>query len=165
MAAERTYVVERRRHVAAPPGAVRDQLVDFRRWRSWSPWEEVDPELHRTYGGAESGVGARYAWAGNRKAGKGRMEIEEVDDGRVVVDLQFLAPFRSRSTTEFLLEPDDSGTTVTWRMTGPLTWQTRVMGLFASMDKLIGPDVEKGLDRLAAEVEGQQRPVEGAGNA
>jgi carbon monoxide dehydrogenase subunit G len=159
MAAERTYVVERQRHVAAPPEAVRGHLVDFRRWRSWSPWEEVDPDLHRTYGGPESGVGARYAWAGNRKAGKGRMEIEEVDDRRVVIDLQFLAPFKSRSTTEFLLERTEGGTNVTWRMTGPATLMTRVMGLFTSMDKLIGPDFEKGLDRLATEAEGRDRPV------
>ena len=42
---------------------------------------------------------------------------------------------------------------MTWRMTGPATMMTKVMGLFTSMDKLIGPDFEKGLARLKAVVE------------
>lgn len=38
------------------------------------------PDLERTYSGANAGVGARYAWSGNRKAGKGQMEIIRADD-------------------------------------------------------------------------------------
>ena len=30
---------------------------------------------------------------------------------------------------------------------------TKVMGIFTSMDKMIGPDFEKGLARLKADVE------------
>jgi hypothetical protein len=48
-----------------------ERIVDFRRWQAWSPWEELDPNLWRDYSGAESGVGAIYEWAGNRKAGSG----------------------------------------------------------------------------------------------
>jgi hypothetical protein len=33
-------------------------------------------------------------------------------------------------------------------MVGPMTLMTRVMGIFKSMDKMIGPDFEKGLERL-----------------
>ena len=42
---------------------------------------------------------------------------------------------------------------VRWTMTGPKTVLTRVMGIFTSMDKMIGPDFEKGLTRLKADVE------------
>lgn len=33
-------------------------------------------------------------------------------------------------------------------MTGPMTLMTRVMGVFKSMDKMVGPDFEKGLTQL-----------------
>jgi hypothetical protein len=148
-----TFEVERQRLIAAPPEPIRERIVDLRRWQAWSPWEEVDPDLRRSYSGAERGVGAVYAWEGNRKAGKGRMEVVEVDDTSVTIDLQFLKPFRSRNTTRFLLEPRDGGTQVTWRMTGPRTAMSKVMGLFTSMDELIGPDVAKGLEQLERDVE------------
>jgi hypothetical protein len=154
-----TYVVERRQRVDAPPAAVFDRLVDFHRWRTWSPWEDIDPSLQRTYRGPDAGVGATYEWEGNRKAGKGRMTITDVDtNAGVTIDLEFLKPFKSRTTSEFRLERVGDATDVTWTMTGPKTFMTRVMGIFTSMDKMIGPDFEKGLGRLKAEAEAQAAP-------
>ena len=151
-----TYTVERTQHIDAPPDAVRERIVDLHRWEAWSPWEDLDPDLRRTYGGADSGVGAWYEWEGNRKAGKGRMEIVAVDDSSVTIDLQFLKPFKSRSTTAFTVVPEGDGSLVTWTLTADNSAMTKVMGLFTSMDKLIGPDLEKGLERLQqdAEVDG-----------
>lgn len=54
------------------------------------------------------------------------------------------------NTITFELVEADGDTAVTWRMVGPKTFATKVMGLFKSMDKMIGPDFEKGLTRLAA---------------
>lgn len=36
---------------------------------------------------------------------------------------------------------------------GPKTLATKVMGIFTSMDKLIGPDFERGLARLKGAAE------------
>jgi carbon monoxide dehydrogenase subunit G len=159
MASSNTYVVERRRHVAAPPDRVLERLIDLRRWESWSPWEDLDPDMRRTYGGTASGVGAWYEWDGNRRAGRGRMEIVAADDATVTIDLRFLKPLKSHSTTEFLLEPEGDGTLVTWRLTGTKTPLVRVMGIFTSMDKMIGPDFEKGLVRLQTEAEAGGGPA------
>lgn len=145
----KTYTVQRSTTVQAPPGRLFEQVVDFHRWPAWSPWEDLDPEMRRTYGGPERGVGSTYAWSGNRKAGQGRMEITAADDPtRVVVALDFLKPFRSSSVTTFTFAPDGDGTRVTWTMAGPRTLALKVMGIFTSMDKLVGKDFEKGLARL-----------------
>lgn len=144
------YVVQRSVDVAAPPTSVYERVVDLRRWREWSPWEGLDPDLRRTYGGPDAGVGQTYAWSGNRRAGQGTMAITEAVDGeRVAIDLVFEKPFRSESVTTFVLRPAGEGSTrVTWTMRGPKTLVSRVMGLFTSMDRMIGPDFERGLDRL-----------------
>lgn len=149
-----TYTVERGTTSTATAAALHERIVDLRRWRAWSPWEDLDPELQRTYGGADRGVGATYEWSGNRRAGVGRMEVTDVvPDEQVTIDLHFQKPFRSSSTIVFRLDPMPDGTEVTWTMTGPVTLMTRVMGLFTSMDRVIGPDFERGLQRLTADAE------------
>ncbi len=144
------YTVERTRTIDAPAERVFPLIADFRQWTRWSPWEDVDPELQRSYSGAESGVGAVYGWSGNRKAGAGRMEILRAEpDELVEIDLRFEKPFKSQSTTTFLLDSDGDRTHVTWRMTGPRPALIRVTQKFFDMDKLLGKDFDKGLDRMA----------------
>ena len=60
-----TFRVERSASIAAPADVVYARIASFRAWESWSPWEKLDPELQRTYGGSDRGVGASYAWKGN----------------------------------------------------------------------------------------------------
>ena len=150
-----TYTVERSATIAAEPEQIYERLADFRQWMTWSPWEDLDPNQERTFSGAESGPGAKYAWSGNRKAGRGRMEIISVQQPTEVrIALDFEKPFKSSNTIEFFLIPEGPDRTrLRWVMTGPKTLATKVMGLFTSMDKMVGPDFEKGLARLKDVVE------------
>ena len=148
------YSVERSTTITAPPQHVHGFVNDFHRWTEWSPWEDLDPDLHRVYSGADAGVGATYEWSGNRKAGQGRMEITGATAPKhLEIALQFLKPFKSSNTTTFELEDSDGITVLTWRMVGSKTFATRVMGIFTSMDKLVGKDFEKGLADLKAVAE------------
>jgi uncharacterized protein YndB with AHSA1/START domain len=147
--ADDTYTVKRATTINASPDRVYAQIENFHNWTNWSPWEGLDPGLTRTYSGAESGTGAVYRWSGNRKAGQGRMEIiDAIEPSRVRIDLAFEKPWKARNDTVFTIEPEGSGSRVTWSMTGKKTLMTKVMGLFKSMDKMVGPDFEKGLARL-----------------
>ncbi len=51
--------------VQAPPQKIFPLINDFHQWGSWSPYENKDPAMKRSYSGAESGEGAVYAWDGN----------------------------------------------------------------------------------------------------
>jgi len=146
-----TYTVERSTTIAAPPTEVYSHVIDFHNWGSWSPWEDLDPNMNKTFSGAESGVGAKYAWTGNRKAGQGSMEITDAkDNSEVQIALEFLKPFKASNTIVLKLAPEGGGTKVSWTMIGKNTLMTRVMGIFKSMDAMVGPDFEKGLSRLKA---------------
>jgi hypothetical protein len=143
------YTVERVMTTSAPVDRVHGLVADFHEWTRWSPWEDIDPEMSRTYGGAESGVGARYSWEGNRKAGAGSMEIVGDDPERVDVDLRFTRPFRSESRMQMLFTPGGDGSTVvTWRLLGEVSGVARVFSMVRSMDSMVGPDFERGLERL-----------------
>lgn len=148
-----TYEVERHHDVAAPPEAILERIVDLRRWESWSPWEQLDPEQERTYGGPERGVGAWYEWDGDRKAGAGRMEITRATDRHVDIDLTFTRPFSSRNVTSFHLDPREDHTRVTWSMRGEQTLLLRLFSVVKSMDAMLGPEFERGLAALAREAE------------
>ncbi len=153
--AKYTFTIERTATIQAPAATIYALVADFHHWGRWSPWEDIDPQMQRTFSGAESGAGAIYEWSGNRKAGSGRMEITEADEPAVVtIDLQFLKPFKAHNTTTFTLAPDGDATAVSWTMTGPKTFMTKVMGIFKSMDAMVGPDFEKGLAQLQAAAEG-----------
>ena len=143
-----SFEVVRMTTVGADPATVHGLIDDLRRWPAWSPWEDLDPDLTRSYTGADAGVGARYAWKGNRKAGEGSMEITASTLEEVEIALAFIKPFRSTSTVTFELLPTAAGTDVTWRMTGEQRGAAALFGKVVSMDKLIGKDLEKGLARL-----------------
>jgi hypothetical protein len=147
------YTVERRAVIDAPAAELHGHIDDFHRWTAWSPWEDVDPDLQRTYAGPDRGVGARYAWTGNRKAGAGSMEIVASSPEAIDVALAFLKPIRSESTLRFGLVPAGSGTEVVWRMEGRTSGVMGVVSRFMNFDKLVGPDFEKGLARLKAVAE------------
>jgi len=144
-----SYTVARSAAIHAPPEQVNEHIIDFHQWADWSPWDEMDPEMEKTFSGPDAGKGARYAWSGSRKVGQGNMEITDAAEASSVqIALEFLKPFKASNTTVFSLETADYGTSVTWAMTGQKTLMTRVMGIFKSMDSMVGPDFEKGLAKL-----------------
>ncbi|WP_280241733.1 SRPBCC family protein [Nocardia abscessus] len=142
------FEVVRSAVITAPPGRVHGLIDDFHEWVKWSPWEDLDPQLQRSYSGADSGVGARYAWSGNRRAGAGSMEIIGSADREIGVRLEFLKPMKATNMVTFTLDPVETGTEVTWRMTGQQTGLMGFIGKIIPMDRFIGRDFEKGLARL-----------------
>lgn len=148
------YEVSRSAVLPGDIGRVHALLDDFHEWPGWSPWEELDPDMSRTHSGAESGVGARYAWSGNKRAGAGTMEITESRPDHVEVALEFRKPFKSRSTVSFDLAEVADGTRLTWTHRGSVSGAMGLMLKFYSMEKAIAPDMEKGLDNLATVVAG-----------
>ena len=72
-----TFRVQRSTSINAPSEKIFPFINDYRRWGAWSPYEQLDPAMKRTYSGAAHGQGAVYEWEGNNKAGKGRMEISD----------------------------------------------------------------------------------------
>ena len=125
------------------------QLYYLHHWRHWSPWEELDPNLQRDYSGPESGVGAVYAWQGNKKVGKGRMEIITSTEPQYLrIQLDFIEPFPANNIAEFSLQRIDNSIRINWSMDGKNIFISKIMSVFINMDKLIGKDFEKGLNNL-----------------
>jgi uncharacterized protein YndB with AHSA1/START domain len=149
-----SFTISRSIAIEAPPEKIAALITDFHQWRAWSPWEGLDPAMQRSYSGAASGKGAVYAWQGNKDVGRGRMEIlDAASPARTVVQLDFIEPFASNNVAIFTLVPAGRGTSVTWTMSGPMLFVSKLMTVFVSMDAVIGKDFDKGLAQLKAAAE------------
>jgi uncharacterized protein YndB with AHSA1/START domain len=146
-----SFRVERSALIKAPADKIFPLINDFHAWRTWSPYEERDPDMKRTFGGPAAGKGPTYDWDGNRNVGSGHMEILDAPPpSRVTIKLDFIRPFEGHNTAEFTLVPQGEGTKVTWAMFGPQPLVARIMGLFFNIDEMIGKDFAAGLAKLKA---------------
>jgi uncharacterized protein YndB with AHSA1/START domain len=144
-----TFRVARTATIKAPPEKIFALINDLRRMQSWSAWEKMDPGMKRTHGGAASGPGATYAWAGNRQIGEGRMEIIETSPpSNVTIRMDFIKPFAAVNTLEFTLQPDGGSTRVTEAIFGPSPFISKVMSILCNADKMIGGKFDESLAEL-----------------
>jgi hypothetical protein len=144
-----TFRVQRAIAVKAPAEKIFPLINDFHQWGTWSPYENKDPAMKRSYGGSASGKGAVYGWEGNKNVGSGRMEILDASvPAKIVIKLDFYTPFEGHNTAEFTMLPQGDATNVTWLMHGPAPFMHKVMQVFMNLDNMIGKDFEVGLANL-----------------
>jgi hypothetical protein len=143
-----TFHIERSADVKS--GTIAHGYVnDFHKWAAWSPWEHLDTAAKKTFSGPAAGTGAVYTWDGNDKAGAGKMTITSSTPSEIVIDLEFTRPYPSKNTTTFKFSAPGEAH-VTWAMDGTNNMMAKAASLFMDMDKMLGPDFDKGLQQIAA---------------
>lgn len=75
-------------------------------------------------------------------------------DTAVSIQVNFVRPFSGTDTADFAFQPSGGSTTVTWTMHGQKNFVSKALGMFMSMDKMIGGDFEKGLAQMKVVAEG-----------
>lgn len=150
----RQVAVERSVVIAAAPEEVFPYVNSLKAFNEWSPWAEYDPDTQYTFSGPETGVGARVDWVSEQSnVGSGSQEIvESVENELVRTKLDFGS--EGLADAHFQLKRVDDGTEVTWGFATDMGMNPmgRYFGLM--MDKWVGADYERGLDRLKDVVEG-----------
>jgi uncharacterized protein YndB with AHSA1/START domain len=152
-----TFSVTRTAAINAPAEKVFELVNDFHNWEKWSPWAKLDPAAKYTFSGSPSGNGAIYAWAGNSDIGEGKMTITASEPfTRIGIELAFIKPFPSTAQNDFHFASKDNVTEVTWTMSGENNFLSKAFCFFmGGMDKMIGPDFERGLALMKSAAEGR----------
>ncbi len=149
-----TLSVTRSLSMKAPPEKIYALVNDLAKWQSWSPYEVKDPGMKRTLGAVTAGVGATYAWEGNKEVGQGEMAISRSTAPSLVsMQLHFIKPFEGRNQADFKMDAQGDSTLVTWHMHGPAPFINKLMGVFMNLDQMIGKDFEVGLKNIQTMVE------------
>ena len=145
-----SFRVERSTVIKAPPERIYPLISDLKGFNTWNPFLRKEPSAKLAYSGPSAGVGAAYTWDGD-KSGAGRMEIVDARPGqKVAAKLDFMRPMEAHNRVEFDLQPQADGTRVTWAMSGPMPFVSKLFTVFMDMDRMVGGDFADGLANLKA---------------
>jgi hypothetical protein len=148
------YRVSRSLSIGATPETVFPHLNELKKWAAWNPWGKADPNIKRTFGGPEAGVGSICSWIGNSQVGEGRATIvasRPVES--IKIKMEWVKPMPGISEDEFTFTPQGNQTQVTWTMSGHKNFMMKAFCLFRSMDQMVGGKFEQGLADLKTTVE------------
>jgi hypothetical protein len=132
--------------------AVFEYLKFLKNQNKFSVWGSMDPNMKTDFRGTDGTAGFVSAWESdnNKNVGKGEQEILKIVDGeRIDYEIRFLKPFKSTSWAYITtIAVNDNQTNVHWGFTGKMKYPTNLTLLFMNMEKMVGGDLEKGLQNL-----------------
>jgi len=156
MLTKRKYSVARDVVINKTKDSVFEYIKLLKNQDNFSVWASMDPNMKKEYRGTDGNVGFISAWdSENKNVGKGEQEILKVIDGeRVDYEIRFIKPFESTSIASIITETiNESQTKVTWKFSSGMKYPMNIMLLFINMEKMIGNDFDKGLQRLRSILE------------
>lgn len=141
----RKFRVVRRVLIRARPADIFPLVNDLRHWPRWTAWSQRE-ELHFSYEGAPSGVGAVQRWSNSCMDGMIRV-VQSVPDERLAYDLTMRGG-KHRLEGIIALEPAGDFTRVTWicKWDAGTNPYTAYFSLF--MKRFIARDFSTGLQNL-----------------
>ena len=146
-----TYRVVRTATFGAPPASVFARTNDLHSYQTWNPFGKSDPAGTYAYEGPATGVGSILKWSSKGQTGEGTMtNVESRPNELVRYRLVFIKPMAGTGDMAFTLQAQGNQTLVTWSMEGGKVYLAKLMGLFMSMDKMIGGQFESGLASMKA---------------
>jgi hypothetical protein len=117
----------------------------------YSVWIMIDPNMKREYKGIDGTAGFVSAWdSTNKRAGKGEQSIVKVSEGeRLDMQIHFIKPFEGLANAYMTTEnANGNQTKVKWGFDSKMAYPMNIMLLFMNMDKMVGKDLEAGLNNL-----------------
>lgn len=152
------YSVEREITINQPRDSVFNYIKYLKNQDNFSVWAKMDPAMKKTFSGIDGTVGAISAWESKDKnVGVGEQEIKKIVEGeRIDFELRFKVPFESTDMAYMTTEAiSPSQTKVKWGFNGKSPYPMNLMLAFMDMDKMLGKDLETGLNNLKDVLEKQ----------
>jgi effector-binding domain-containing protein len=144
----RHYKVVRSVYIKSKPELIYDLTGNFVKWKLWTPWTKaLDSTAVFEMVGKEGQVGTIWKWTG-KVFGNGQMTSTEYIPGQLIAyDLEFNKG-KYRSKGKITIEKEGDSCKVSWIDEGDLGYNpvSRYFGL--GMDRMLGPDFQKGMNKL-----------------
>jgi len=153
---KKDYGVEKEIIIDKPKQEVFDYIRFLKNQDNFSKWATMDPNMKKTYRGTDGTVGFVSAWeSDNHDVGAGEQEIIKITEvERIDFELRFMKPFESTESAYMTTESvSENQTKVKWGFSGHMKYPMNLMMLFMNFEKMIGDDLQTGLNKLKTELE------------
>lgn len=146
---KKEYVVEKSIAINKPKTDIFNYIKFLKNQNEYSKWARMDTTMKKVFSGTDATPGFVSAWdSNNEKVGKGEQEIVKITEGEQVnYEIRFEKPMKDVAQSFMRTDsiaPDK--TIVKWQISGYMPYPMNIMGPF--MDKMIGGDLEEGLQNL-----------------
>jgi uncharacterized membrane protein len=153
---KKDYAVEREIVINKPKQQVFEYIKYLKNQDHYSVWAMIDPNMKKDYKGTDGTIGFVSAWD-SEKMGKGEQEIIAIKEGdQVDFDLHFIKPMDSKAKASMSTSAvSDNQTKVKWDFSSRMPYPMNIMMVFMDMDKMLGDDLQTGLNNLKGVLEKQ----------
>ncbi|HTM67484.1 MAG TPA: SRPBCC family protein [Flavipsychrobacter sp.] len=128
--APKDVALERSIAINAPRSAVAEQMLYYKNFHNWSPWQKMDSNMQATLTGEDGRTGAKYEWKGNKKVVSGEMNITGNTEGPVKDQPQ--KHFNSVNYNMTFREPIESTAEGYWRVEDADNGQSKAIWGFST---------------------------------
>lgn len=157
--AKKEYNAEREIIIDRPNQEVFDYVKYLKNQDNYSKWNNMDPDMKKSYSGEDGTVGFVSRWESDKKdVGVGEQEIKGIEEGkRIDFELRFIEPFQATEPAFITTKAvSDNQTMVVWGFNGKMDYPMNLMLLFMDMEEMIGNDLQEGLNNLKVILEDKQ---------
>ncbi|ANW96675.1 hypothetical protein AXE80_10495 [Wenyingzhuangia fucanilytica] len=153
--APKSETVQRSITIEEPVDVVYPYFASLQNMEDYAVWQALDPNTIHEYRGAGNSVGSVHAWKSeHEQVGVGEQEIiAMIPNKEIISELRFKEPFESTSTAFLKFEENGNQTKVIWGYEASYGALESLFMMFLDMDKLLGPDFEKGLAKAKEIIE------------
>lgn len=143
------FYYERSGVINAPVEKVYPFVSNFKMGEQWSPYEQMDPNMKKTFSGTDGEVGAVMEFEGNSETGSGKLEmLKLVPNELVEMKLIMTKPLYAENLIQYRLTPEGAGTKFTWSMSGDGGFMSKLIGVLIDCEKMVGDQFNTGIANL-----------------
>lgn len=105
--------------IDAPKAEVFNYVRSLKNLSSQTVWQQIDPNVKKTFRGVDGQVGSVYRWeSDHKKVGVGEQEITAIDENKQIdYALRFEKPWEMNDKTSMTFIEKDGKTTLIWDYT------------------------------------------------
>lgn len=152
-----TVKVTRVAEVYAPKEKVYEIISDVNNWMKWMPWSSADSLFTIQTNAAANKINSSYSWVVKNAPSKGgKITIKELLPDEVVTENELSGYNTSPGSIKLYTDPKANFVLVEWKIKVKLKWYpwAKLKGIV--LDKIYGPVLEDGLERLKTYCESSQ---------
>jgi uncharacterized membrane protein len=152
-----TVKVTRVAEVYAPKEKIFEMISDVNNWKNWMPWSSADSLFTIQTTPTTNKINAAYSWVVKNAPEKGgKITIREFGKDEVITENELSGYKTSPGSIKLYTDAKANFVLVEWKVKVQLKWYpwAKLKGIV--LDKIYGPVLEDGLERLKTYCESRQ---------